>query len=170
MTDSVLTESVDACVDGTRRAAGDGIGGVLDAVRLSVLKVLESVPAPPKRLRVDAAGVVIELEWPEPDERSEPAPLAPAAVPTGPAGSGPDGRYHVRAPSVGTFYRGPEPKARAFVSEGDLVEPGQQLAIVEAMKLMLPVQADRAGRVVEVLKPDGEPVEYGEPLFALEAP
>ena len=76
-------------------------------------------------------------------------------------------RYDVRAPSVGVFYRAPEPGAPPFVGEGDTVRPGQQVAIVEAMKLMLPVEADRAGRVVEVLKRDGEPVEYGEVLFVL---
>jgi acetyl-CoA carboxylase biotin carboxyl carrier protein len=65
------------------------------------------------------------------------------------------------------FYRCPEPGADPFVREGDVVTTGQQIAIIEAMKLMLPVEAERAGRIVEVLKGDGEPVEYGEPLFAL---
>jgi acetyl-CoA carboxylase biotin carboxyl carrier protein len=78
----------------------------------------------------------------------------------------PAARY-ICAPSVGTFYRAPEPGAKLFVADGDLVRPGQQVAIVEAMKLMLPVDADEAGRVRRVLKQDGEPVEYGEPLIEL---
>lgn len=75
----------------------------------------------------------------------------------------------VCSPSVGTFYRAPEPGAPPFVAEGDPVQPGQQIAIVEAMKLMLPVEATRAGRVIRILKSDGEPVEYGEPLLELAA-
>jgi acetyl-CoA carboxylase biotin carboxyl carrier protein len=66
------------------------------------------------------------------------------------------------------FYRAPQPGAPAFVSEGDLVAPGQQVAIIEAMKLMIPVEADRVGRISAVLVSDGQPVEYGQPLFALE--
>jgi acetyl-CoA carboxylase biotin carboxyl carrier protein len=77
---------------------------------------------------------------------------------------------HVFAPSVGTFYRQPEPGAAPFVSEGDVVTPGQQIGIVEAMKLMLPVEADRPGRIVKIYRANGDAVEYGEPLFALAAP
>jgi acetyl-CoA carboxylase biotin carboxyl carrier protein len=65
------------------------------------------------------------------------------------------------------FYRSPSPGAAAFVKEGDQVVPGQQVAIIEAMKLMLPVEADKPGRVVEVLVKDGASVEFGQPLFRL---
>jgi acetyl-CoA carboxylase biotin carboxyl carrier protein len=67
------------------------------------------------------------------------------------------------------FYRAPSPGAPAFVNEGDEIGSGQQIAIIEAMKLMLPVEADKAGRVAEVLVEDGEAVEYGTPLFRLAA-
>jgi acetyl-CoA carboxylase biotin carboxyl carrier protein len=74
--------------------------------------------------------------------------------------------YEVIAPSVGTFYRAPEPGGAPFVVVGDVVRPGQKIGIVEAMKLMMPVEADRAGRVSEVLD-DGVAVEYGAPLVTL---
>jgi len=83
-----------------------------------------------------------------------------------PANADPD---LVCSPTVGTFYRSPEPGAPPFVAEGDPVQSGQQLAIVEAMKMMLPVEAARDGRVTRILKTDGEPVEYGEPLMELAA-
>ena len=89
------------------------------------------------------------------------------AIPV-PDAAGRDARGPVlAAQAVGVFYRSPEPGADPFVREGDVVTTGQQIAIIEAMKLMLPVEAERAGRIVEVLKGDGESVEYGEPLFAL---
>ncbi|MBM0235164.1 biotin/lipoyl-binding protein, partial [Micromonospora sp. STR1_7] len=77
------------------------------------------------------------------------------------------GRAAVRAPIVGTFYRSPEPGAAPFVAVGDLVRPGQPIAIVEAMKLMNEVTADRAGRVTAILVEDGQPVEYDQPLVEL---
>jgi len=73
----------------------------------------------------------------------------------------------VRSPSVGAFYRAPRPDADPFVEVGDVVEAGQQVAVIESMKLFLPVNAEASGTVVEVLKENGEVVEHGEPLFAL---
>ncbi|MGH3826278.1 MAG: acetyl-CoA carboxylase biotin carboxyl carrier protein, partial [Pseudonocardiaceae bacterium] len=70
-------------------------------------------------------------------------------------------------PLVGTFYRAAQPGGKAFVEVGDHVEPGTQVAVVEAMKLMNPVEADRAGRVTEFLSLDGAAVEYGQPLIAI---
>jgi acetyl-CoA carboxylase biotin carboxyl carrier protein len=74
------------------------------------------------------------------------------------------------APTVGTFYRAPEPGAEPFVREQDGVRPGQQVGIIEVMKLMLPVEADVHGHIVEILARDGLPVEYGERLFSIAAP
>ena len=72
------------------------------------------------------------------------------------------------SPMVGTFYRSPEPDAEPFVKEEDQVSSGQQLCIVEAMKLMNPIQSELNGRVVAVLVEDGQPVEYGQTLFLIE--
>ncbi|GAA2208730.1 hypothetical protein GCM10009850_041880 [Nonomuraea monospora] len=77
---------------------------------------------------------------------------------------------HVCAPMVGTFYWAPEPGAAPFVAVGDTVEKGQQVGIVEAMKLMNPIEADVSGEVVEILVPDGTPVEYGQKLIAVAPP
>lgn len=136
---------------------------VLDTVRRSVLQLLAVLPSPPNKLRVNAADVALELEWP-----SAQAVVVPQAVALPPAPDAPAPQLpQICAPSVGTFYRASGPGARPFVSEGDVIRVGQQVAIVEAMKLMLPVESDRAGRVVEVLRRDGDPVEYGEPLITL---
>ena len=74
------------------------------------------------------------------------------------------------APTVGVFYEAPAPGATPFVSVGDPVLAGQQLAIVEAMKLMIPGEAEVGGVLVEVHKQDGDAVEYGDPLFTLALP
>jgi len=76
----------------------------------------------------------------------------------------------VEAPMVGTFYRASAPTADPFVREGDVVKEGQILCIIEAMKLMNEIESKAAGRIVKVLVENGQPVEYGQPLFLLEPP
>jgi acetyl-CoA carboxylase biotin carboxyl carrier protein len=73
----------------------------------------------------------------------------------------------VKSPIVGTFYESPSPGASAFVSTGDHVDKGQTICIVEAMKLMNEIEADAAGEIVKRLVSNGQPVEYGQPLFAI---
>ena len=79
-----------------------------------------------------------------------------------------DSRLPVVAPLVGTFYRSPQPGAKSFVEEGDVVEPGQTVGIVEAMKIMNQVASEHRGRVVEIAVKDGEWVEFQQPLVYLE--
>jgi acetyl-CoA carboxylase biotin carboxyl carrier protein len=74
----------------------------------------------------------------------------------------------VEAPMVGTFYRAAAPSAAPFVSEGDVVKEGQTLCIIEAMKLMNEIESRIAGRIAKVLVENGQPVEYGQPLFSVE--
>ena len=74
----------------------------------------------------------------------------------------------VTAPMVGTFYASPAPGAKAFVEIGEEVRVGQVLCIIEAMKMMNQIESERAGKVVAVLAKNGEPVEFGQPLFAIE--
>ena len=74
----------------------------------------------------------------------------------------------VTSPMVGTFYRSPEPDAEPFVTEQDQISTGQQLCIIEAMKLMNPIQSELNGRVMAILVEDAQPVEYGQPLFLIE--
>jgi acetyl-CoA carboxylase biotin carboxyl carrier protein len=75
--------------------------------------------------------------------------------------------HEVKSPIVGTFYESPAPGAPAFVQVGDQVEVGQVLCIVEAMKLMNEIEADVAGEIVKRIATSGQPVEYGQPLFAI---
>jgi acetyl-CoA carboxylase biotin carboxyl carrier protein len=92
-------------------------------------------------------------------------PVASAAAP---AEAGPEAGAHiVKSPIVGTFYDAPSPDAEAFVKVGDTVSNGQVLCIVEAMKLMNEIEADAAGEIVKIYVKAGQPVEYGQPLFAI---
>ncbi|MEU7715980.1 acetyl-CoA carboxylase biotin carboxyl carrier protein [Micromonospora chalcea] len=143
---------------------------VLDGLRRQARKLVADLAGPVRRVRLRSGESVLEVEWHDP---APPAPRA-GAEPVGarieePARQAPPAdRPTVRAPVVGTFYRAPEPGAMPFVAVGDMVRPGQVVGIVEAMKLMNEVTAGQAGRVVEVLVDDGKPVEYDQPLIALE--
>ena len=97
------------------------------------------------------------------------APAAPAAAPAAPAAAPEEIAGHkIRSPMVGTFYRSPSPEATAFVEEGQTVKEGDALCIVEAMKMMNRIEADKAGVVKAILVNDGEPVEFDEPLIIIE--
>lgn len=91
------------------------------------------------------------------------APPAPEVAPVAPAAVAAAGES-VKSPMVGTIYLQPQPDAPAFVQVGDVVSEGQTLMIVEAMKTMNPIPAPRAGKVLEILVLNGQPVEFGEPL------
>jgi len=73
----------------------------------------------------------------------------------------------VKSPMVGTFYRSPSPGAKSFVEVGHTVKPGDTLCIIEAMKLLNEIEAEVAGEVKEILAENGQPVEYGQPLFVI---
>ncbi len=90
------------------------------------------------------------------------AAAAPAEAP-GPVVSG----HVVKAPMVGTFYRSPNPGASPFVEVGQTVKEGDALCIIEAMKLLNEIEADKAGVIKEILVENGEPVEYGQPLYVI---
>jgi acetyl-CoA carboxylase biotin carboxyl carrier protein len=98
------------------------------------------------------------------------APVAAVAAPVAaaaPAAEVEEKLHEVKSPIVGTFYESPSPGAPAFVKIGDQVEVGQVLCIIEAMKLMNEIEADVAGEVVKRIAASGQPVEYGQPLFAI---
>lgn len=94
----------------------------------------------------------------------QPSVAASASAAPAPAAVAPQG-HAVTSPMVGTFYRCPTPGAKPFVEVGDTVKKGQTICIIEAMKLMNEIEADADGVIKEVLVENGEPVEYGEPLF-----
>jgi len=91
------------------------------------------------------------------------APAAPVAAPEPP----PEQGHVVKSPMVGTFYRSATPGSKPFVEVGDAVEEGGTLCIVEAMKLMNEIEADKGGVVKAVLVENGQPVEFGQPLFVI---
>ncbi|MCG5497626.1 acetyl-CoA carboxylase biotin carboxyl carrier protein [Ectothiorhodospira variabilis] len=97
------------------------------------------------------------------------APPAPAAA-TAESDSGPrlPSGHQVLAPMVGTFYRAPTPGAKSFVEVGQQVEEGDTLCIIEAMKMLNQIEADKAGVIKAVLVENGQPVEYGEPMFIID--
>ena len=137
------------------------------------------------KIRIKRAG---HAPSPQPSERYFAVHSAPSAVPemvvippvassataapSAPAASAkpsaPEEALHiVRSPIVGTFYESPSPGSPPFVKEGDVVTVGQVLCIVEAMKLMNEIEADAAGEIVKKLVSNGQPIEYGQELFAI---
>lgn len=121
--------------------------------------------------RGSPAATTVQYSMPAPQV----APVAPAvaasvAAPAAPAVAASDelSGHVIRSPMVGTFYRSPSPDAKAFVEVGQTVKVGDALCIVEAMKMMNRIEADKAGVVKAILINDGEPVEFDEPLIVIE--
>ena len=130
------------------------------------------------RLRIEGtrpdsngSGPVYYTPMPEPVRvSSAPAPALPAAPgePAPPEPAAEDETLHyIVSPIVGTFYRSASPESPPFVSPGDRVEKSKILCIIEAMKLMNEIESDVAGEIVKVFPQNGQPVEYGEKLFAI---
>ena len=103
---------------------------------------------------------------PVPAAPAMPAPVAPVAAPA-PAAPAVNTDNAVKSPMVGTFYRSPSPEAPSFVEVGQSVRAGDVLCIVEAMKMMNPTEADRAGTVTAIHAENGEPVEFDQPLITI---
>jgi len=98
------------------------------------------------------------------------APAAPAAAPAAVSTAAPlsDKQATINSPIVGTFYRKPSPEADAFVEVGSVVEAGQAVCLVEAMKMFNEIEAEFKCKIIEILKTDAAPVEFGDPLFLVE--
>jgi acetyl-CoA carboxylase biotin carboxyl carrier protein len=94
-------------------------------------------------------------------------PGAPAAPAESPVADPEAGLHLVKSPIVGTYYGSPSPGASAFVAPGDRVEKGQVICIIEAMKLMNEIESDAAGEIVKCLVSNGQPIEFGQPLFSV---
>ncbi|MEV6984540.1 acetyl-CoA carboxylase biotin carboxyl carrier protein [Sphaerisporangium sp. NPDC051017] len=165
-------------VDVHEQSNGDGLNGdvTLADLRHEVRQLISDVGRPIRRVSLRAGTAVIEVEWESSGQVAEAPAAAPAApareqhAPAAPAAEAEPAadRHRIVAPLVGTFYGAPSPGAEPFVSVGDVVQPGKQVAIVEAMKLMNAVTADRAGTVVSVEVSDGEFVEFGQTLIVIE--
>lgn len=155
------------CAAGPEHAAAD-----VDLVhRLSdaASRLAGHIAGPLRRVSVQAGGAAVELEWDGSGRASVgslPAPSLPPAPE--PADAEPGEQLTVRSPMVGTFYYAPAPGEPPFVSIGGTVEPDTVVGIVEAMKLMNHITAEHAGVVRGVLVPDGQPVEFEQPLILLD--
>ena len=119
--------------------------------------------AAPAPVMVAAAPAPVQMAAPV--AAAAPAPAAPAAAP---APAAPVSVETIDAPLVGTFYRAASPEAQAFVKVGDHIAPDTVIGIIEAMKVMTEIKAEKSGVIKEVLVENGQPVEFGQPLFVIE--
>jgi acetyl-CoA carboxylase biotin carboxyl carrier protein len=135
----------------------------------ALLRLMEGADV--EELEVEEGGRRVRIR-----RRGSPVPAAaplPLAAPAPastvrPAAAGDDeGLIPITAPMVGTFYRAPAPGADPYVKEGDLVQRGTVVCIIEAMKLMNEIEAEAKGRVAKILAENGQPVEFGQTLFLL---
>jgi acetyl-CoA carboxylase biotin carboxyl carrier protein len=150
-----------------------GEQGDTSELAAQVHHLVSELRGPLRRVIVQQGDTRIEIEWAASARDRDGVLTRPEqAIPdtSGPVTDpGLNGHTQILAPIVGTFYHGPEPGAPPFVQPGEHVRPGMIVGIVEAMKLMHEVAADRAGVVAAVLVGNGEPVEYAQPLMALTA-
>jgi acetyl-CoA carboxylase biotin carboxyl carrier protein len=118
--------------------------------------------APPPAGAAASAAAIAPVPVPAPPAATHPAEVPDSAAP------GPPPEGHVlKAPMVGTFYRAASPEAKPFVEVGQAVKEGEVVCIIEAMKLMNEIEADASGTVKAILVENGQPVEYGQPLFII---
>jgi acetyl-CoA carboxylase biotin carboxyl carrier protein len=124
------------------------------------VRIVKSAPAPVAMVTQMAAPAPVAVAAPV---AAAPAPAAPApAAEVAPAG------HTVKSPMVGTFYRSSSPGAKAFAEVGQQVKEGETICIIEAMKILNEIEADKAGTITKILAENGQAVEYGAPLFIIE--
>jgi acetyl-CoA carboxylase biotin carboxyl carrier protein len=159
----------------------------LEAMCRHIAELARTRAEAPRRIRVEHLGTALEIEWPSPMDRRVSSAGFGAGLATGLASgvaagtrvaehssAAPDspavddGMQRVCAPMIGTFFHAPEPGAPPFVTVGDSVVPGQQIGILEVMKMMSSVEAHVAGTVREILVPDGGAVEFQQALIVVE--
>jgi acetyl-CoA carboxylase biotin carboxyl carrier protein len=122
------------------------------------VRIVKSAPAPVAMVTQMAAAPVAMAA----PVAAAPAPAAAPAVEAVPAG------HTVKSPMVGTFYRSSSPGAKAFAEVGQQVKEGETICIIEAMKILNEIEADKAGTITKILAENGQAVEYGAPLFIIE--
>ncbi|AVS84008.1 acetyl-CoA carboxylase biotin carboxyl carrier protein [Paracidovorax avenae] len=142
---------------------------LIDLVSESNVSELEITEAEGKVRIVKSGGAVVQQFVAAPAQAAAPAPAAAAPAPVAelPAPPAPTGHI-VKSPMVGTFYRASSPGAKAFVEVGSQVKEGDTICIIEAMKILNEIEADKSGTVTRILGENGQAVEYGQPLFVIE--
>ena len=123
------------------------------------VRIVKSAPAPVAMVTQMAAPAPVAMAAPV---AAAPAPVAAPVVEAAPAG------HTVKSPMVGTFYRSSSPGAKAFAEVGQQVKEGETICIIEAMKILNEIEADKAGTITKILAENGQAVEYGAPLFIIE--
>ena len=121
------------------------------------VRIVKSAPAPVAMVTQMAAPVAVAAPV-----AAAPAPAAAPVAEAAPAG------HTVKSPMVGTFYRSSSPGAKAFAEVGQQVKEGETICIIEAMKILNEIEADKAGTITKILAENGQAVEYGAPLFIIE--
>ncbi len=143
---------------------------LIDLVSESNVSELEITEAEGKVRIVKSMGGVVQQFVPAPVQA--PAAAAPAAAPVAelpaPAAAAVPAGHVVKSPMVGTFYRSSSPGAKPFVEVGSQVKEGETICIIEAMKILNEIEADKTGTVTRILGENGQAVEYGQPLFVIE--
>ena len=143
---------------------------LIDLVSESNVSVLEITEAEGK-VRIVKSGATVVHQYapaPAPAPAAAAAPVAaavaelPAPVPAEPTG------HIVKSPMVGTFYRASSPGAKSFVEVGSVVKEGETICIIEAMKILNEIEADKSGTISRIFGENGQAVEYGQPLFVIE--
>lgn len=129
--------------------------------RLRLERGSKAAPMATPVVHVSHAGMPAQLAAPAAAPAA--APEAAAAAPSGP----PPGTKPIASPMVGTFYRSPSPEAEAFVQVGKAVKPDTVVCIIEAMKVLNEIRAETSGVIVDILVENGQPVEFGQPLFLI---
>lgn len=140
---------------------------LIDLVSESNVSELEITEAEGRVRIVKSSGALMQAHY---------APVAPAAFAPAPLPSAPiadivlpvASAHTVKSPMVGTFYRSASPGAKAFVELGSVVKEGETICIIEAMKILNEIEADKSGTVTKILSENGQAVEYGQPLFTIE--
>ena len=142
---------------------------LIDLVSESNVSELEITEAEGKVRIVKGGGAVVQQVMAAPvlaQPAVAAAPAAPVAA-AAPAAAAPTGHV-VKSPMVGTFYRASSPGAKAFVEVGSQIKEGETICIIEAMKILNEIEADKSGTVTQILGENGQAVEYGQPLFVIE--
>ncbi len=142
---------------------------LIDLVSESNVSELEITEAEGKVRIVKSSGAPLVMQQPAVAMAAAPvaapAVVAPAAADAAPA---PAAGHAVKSPMVGTFYRSASPGAKPFVELGSVVKEGETICIIEAMKILNEIEADKSGTVTKILSENGQAVEYGQPLFIIE--
>ncbi len=124
------------------------------------VRIVKSAPAPVAMVTQMAAPVAVAAPVA--------AAPAPAAAPAAPVVEAAPAGHTVKSPMVGTFYRSSSPGAKAFAEVGQQVKEGETICIIEAMKILNEIEADKSGTITKILAENGQAVEYGAPLFIIE--